>query len=114
MAQWTREVLEREAAITAAVEEALAEAGPGGDAIEYDNLADLPPAPTDGNKAIIGGLVLEAIGGAWVWQELPAPETPTSTSEWSNVANALDFVSLTFDGPSPEIPTSTSAWSAVP
>jgi hypothetical protein len=86
----------------------------GGGVQEYDALADLPSAPTNGDLAIVDGRVYEASAGAWVAQSSLSPETDVSTSAWTNVPNLLDFVILTFESDSPEIPPATSAWSAVP
>jgi hypothetical protein len=85
----------------------------GEGAVEYDSLSDLPGSPTDGEQAIVNGMLLVATGGVWQFQSPQTPCVTVSESPWGNVANTLDFVVLTFEV-SPEIPTSTTAWSAVP
>jgi hypothetical protein len=91
-----------------------ARAATGGGITEYDSLADLPSNPTDGDQAVVGGLLLTASGGEWVYEVLPSPMSSSSTTAPGNVANTLAFTANEID-PDEDLdaPTSTSAWTTV-
>lgn len=88
----------------------------GGGATEYDSLADLPPSPSDGDLAIVGGLLLEASGGVWVYQVSPSPMASATLTAPGNVANAIAGLEVADIAAGDDLgaPSSTSAWTTVP
>jgi hypothetical protein len=87
----------------------------GGGAVEYDSLADLP-APSVGALAIVGGLLLEASGGVWVYQVSPSPMASATLTAPGNVANAIAGLEVADIAAGDDLgaPSSTSAWTTVP
>ena len=88
----------------------------GGGITEYDALADLPSNPTDGDQAVVGGLLLVASGGVWVYQTPPPISAPAAPAAPSTVANALPVPAAfpTFTSDPIDAPATDSAWTGIP
>jgi hypothetical protein len=80
----------------------------GGGITEYDTWADLPASPTDGDQALVGGVLYRAEGGRWDYVMAPAPEIPTSMM-WEGLLTPIPgFVAS--EPQAPEIPVSAAPW----
>lgn len=88
----------------------------GGGVTEYDSLAGLPSSPADGALAIVGGLLLEASGGVWIYQVSPSPMASATAAAPGNVANVIAGLKVANIGAADDLgaPSSTSAWTTVP